>query len=116
MNKLTTTALSAITGLTIATASFTSTAAMNPAFENQLISVCKAAKSDKVMYLKDRIERINTDYKTIALKLVCNNQNVIEFAESYGANKTAQKLTNSLGTATITDLANKTEFRVHFDG
>lgn len=116
MNKLTTTALSAITGLTLAAASFASTAAMNPTLERQLVSVCKAAKNDNRMDLQRSIEHLHSNHRTMALRLMCNGQNVIEFAESYGANKTANALQRSLGSTSITDIASNAKLHVSFEG
>ena len=116
MNKLTTTVLSAITGLTLTTASFSSTAAMEPSFEKQLVSVCVAAKENKKLALKNAIEDLHSKPKVIALGLVCNGKSVIEFAESYGAFKTANTLQKSLGSTSITDIAHSKKFSVNIDG
>lgn len=115
MNKLTTTALSISTSFLLLTASFSSSAKMSEQMERSLITICKAAKSDKLVRLNYSISRINSNHKNIALNLVCNNQSVIEFAESYGAYKTAGKLSSKLGATSITDIAKVSKYSVKFD-
>ncbi|HBY86192.1 MAG TPA: hypothetical protein DEO86_09975, partial [Colwellia sp.] len=52
--------------------------------------------------------------ETVALKLMCNGEDVISFAESNGADKTAAKLQNSIGNVEITDVAALSKVNVTF--
>lgn len=94
--------------------SLPSQAAMDPYLENALINVCKAAKSNSILKLNSTTKGYRLKHKTVALKLVCNGQDVISFAESYGANKTAARLQKSIGNVSITDVAALSKVKVTF--
>ena len=94
--------------------SLPSQAAMDPYLENALINVCKAAKSNSILKLNSTTKGYRLKNKTVALKLVCNGQDVISFAESYGANKTAARLQKSIGNVSITDVAALSKVKVTF--
>ena len=94
--------------------SLPSQAAMSPYMENALIEVCKAAKSNSILKMNKTTKSYNLKDKTIALKLMCNGADVISFAESYGATKTAAKLQKSLGNVSITDVAALSKVKVTF--
>lgn len=108
------TLLALAASLPILALSFTSQAAMDPYLENALINVCKAAKSNSLIKLNNTTKSYNLKNKTVALKLVCNGEDVINFAENYGANKTAAKLQKSLGNVSITDVAAISKVKVSF--
>ena len=80
-------------------------AAMDPYLEQSLINVCKAAKSNSPLKLHLTTKSYHLKTKTVALKLMCNGEDVISFAERYGADKTAAKLQKSIGKVGITDMA-----------
>ncbi|MCJ8294926.1 MAG: DUF3718 domain-containing protein [Colwellia sp.] len=94
--------------------SLPSQAAMDPYLENALIDVCKAAKSNSILKLNSTTKGYRLKNKTVALKLVCNGQDVISFAESYGADKTAARLQRSIGSVSITDVAVLSKVKVTF--
>ncbi|ALO35846.1 hypothetical protein CMT41_14790 [Colwellia sp. MT41] len=94
--------------------SLPSQAAMSPYMEKALIDVCKAAKSNSIIKLKGTTKGYRLQTKTVALKLMCNGQDVISFAESYGADKTAARLQRSIGNVSITDVAALSKVKVTF--
>lgn len=104
MKKLTLTLLSA------ATFSFASNATADeyylPSYVEQgLVSICKSAARDKPMKMSKEIKGLRLQTKTVALKVVCNGKDIIAFAESYGAERTTARLSNSIGNVSVTDLA-----------
>ena len=82
--------------------------------ETALVDVCKAAQSNKVFKLKSAIKSHRLQKKTVALKVMCNGDDIISFAEKHGAERTAAKLQNSLGHVTIIDTASTTKLSVTF--
>ncbi len=70
--------------------SLPSQAAMSPYMESALIEVCKAAISNSPMQLSKTTKAHRLQTKTVALKLMCNGEDVISFAEHYGADKRQQ--------------------------
>ncbi|OUR80937.1 hypothetical protein A9Q75_09770 [Colwellia psychrerythraea] len=94
--------------------SLPSQAAMTPYMEKALIDVCKAAKSNNLLKFNGTTKSYRLKTKTVALKLVCNGEDVISFAESYGADKTAAKLQKSIGNVQITDVAALSKVKVTF--
>jgi hypothetical protein len=99
------TLLALATSLPLLATSLPSQAAMSPDIEKALIEVCKAAKSNSLLKLKSITQAYQLKNKPIALKLVCNGEDVISFAESNGADKTAAKLRKSIGNVDIIDVA-----------
>ncbi len=110
--KKTLTALTA--SLTVLALSLPSQAAMTPYTEQALIDVCKAVKSNSVKKLKGVTDSYRLETKTVALKVMCNGENVINFAQSNGANRTAAKLQESIGKVDITDLAATSKIKAPF--
>ncbi|MFT5294080.1 MAG: hypothetical protein ACI9YH_000086 [Colwellia sp.] len=94
--------------------SLPSQAAMTPHIKNALIDICKAAKSDSTIKLNYTTKSYRLKTKTVALKVMCNGEDLISFAESNGAYKTAEKLQNSIGNVTITDIAALSKVNVNF--
>jgi hypothetical protein len=94
--------------------SLPSQAAMNQTIEKALISICKSVTTNKVHRYKKIAKSYHLKDKTIALKVVCNGQDIISFAESYGADKTAAKLQRSLGGTNIIDIAATERLQVTF--
>lgn len=113
MTKVKTTLL-ALTVLPLLTISMSSQAAMTSYMENALIDVCKAAISDNVHKLTKTTKGYRLKKKTVALKLMCNGEGVISFAESYGAKRTSAALQRSLGNVSITDVAALSKVNVNF--
>ncbi|PKI12924.1 DUF3718 domain-containing protein [Colwellia sp. 12G3] len=110
--KKTLLALTAV--LPVLAISLPSQAAMTPYMEKALIDVCKAAKSNSILKLKSTTESYRLQTKTVALKLMCNGEDVISFAESNGADKTAARLQKSIGNVSITDVAALSKVKVTF--
>ena len=113
MNKVMTTALAITTTILLAGTSFTSQA-MNPYVESALVDVCKATKSNNVFRYKNTIKSYHLKEKVVALKVMCNGEDIIDFAEKYGANRTAAKLQRSIGEVSITDVAKLEKINVTF--
>ena len=89
-----------------------------PAYvEMELISICKSAAKDKLLKMTKSIKGIRLNEKTVALNVVCNGQDIISFAESYGAKKTTARLNSRIGTVKVTDIAAMREYKydVTFD-
>ncbi|MBU2893109.1 DUF3718 domain-containing protein [Colwellia sp. D2M02] len=108
------TLLTAAAILPLVALSLPSHAVMDSYMEKALINVCKAAKSNSVLKLKSTTKYYRLKTKTVALGLVCNGDDVITFAESYGANKTAATLQKSIGRVSITDVASVQKLNVTF--
>lgn len=108
------TLLALATSLPFLAISLSSQASTTPQMEKALIEVCKAAQSNSLLKLKNTTNSYHLKSKTVALKLVCNGENVIDFAESNGADKTAAKLQNSIGNVSITDVASLSKVNVTF--
>jgi hypothetical protein len=108
------TLLALAASLPVLAVSLPSQAAMSPHMEKALIDVCKAAKSNSITKLNNTTKSYHLDKKTVALKLMCNGEDVITFAENNGAEKTAAKLQKSLGKVSITDVAALSKVKVTF--
>ncbi len=96
------------------TFSISSYAAMHPTMESALIEVCKAAKSNNPLKLKKTTKSHNIKTKTVALKLICNDQDIISFAQHHGADKTAARLQKSISKESATAIAALSKFKVSF--
>ncbi|WNC73174.1 DUF3718 domain-containing protein [Thalassotalea psychrophila] len=105
MKTLTTLALAGLTSVTLLTAFTTSAAPMSPYMESALISVCKSAQSNNLLDMRKTIKSHRLSEKTVALKVVCNGEDIISFAENSGADKTANHLEKRLGDSSIVDIA-----------
>ncbi|MGL1958575.1 MAG: DUF3718 domain-containing protein [Colwellia sp.] len=114
MNKFKKTFLVLTTAASVLAFSLPSQASMSPYIKTALIDVCKAAKSNKVHRLNSTIKSHHLKNKTVALKVMCNGDDIISFAENYGATKTAKKLQKSLGKVNIIDVASTTKVNVTF--
>jgi len=108
------TLLALAASLSVLAMSLPSQAAMTPYLEKSLIEVCKAAKSNSVIKLNNTTKSYHLKTKTVALKLMCNGEDVISFAERNGAVKTAAKLQKSIGNVSITDVAVLSKVKVTF--
>ena len=114
MTTIKKTLLALAAALPVLAISLPSQAAMSPYMEKALIDVCKAAKSNSILKLKSTTKSYRLQTKTVALKLMCNGEDVISFAESYGADKTAARLQKSIGNVSITDVAALSKVKVTF--
>ncbi|GLP95420.1 DUF3718 domain-containing protein [Paraferrimonas sedimenticola] len=89
--------------------------AMSPYIENALIDVCKAAMSDNVFRMNKTIKSYRLKTKTVALKVVCNGEDITTFAANQGANRTSERLERSVGSVGIQDIAMHQKLQVTFD-
>jgi hypothetical protein len=108
------TLLALTAALPVLAISLPSQAAMTPYMEKAFVDVCKAAKSDSILKLKNTTKSYRLQTKTVALKLMCNGQDAISFAQSNGAEKTAARLQKSIGNVSITDVAALSKVKVIF--
>ena len=69
---------------------------------------------NKVYRLNSTSKSYRLKDKTIALKVVCNGDDIISFAERHGADKTAAKLQKSIGNVSIIDTAATEKLSVTF--
>ena len=104
MKTLTMTLIALIT-TTLAFTSSAQAAPMSNHIENALVQVCKSALSNNVSKLNRTAAEFNLQHKTVALKVVCNGDDIITFAEKNGAFKTAARLENSIGHVSIQEVA-----------
>ena len=98
----------------LAGASFNASATMDPYVEEALIDICKTTISNKPIRLLTTVKSYRLTEKTIAEKLICNGDSVIDFAEKHNAFKTANRLKRRLGKVTITDIAAVDKWSVNF--
>ncbi|WP_440874587.1 DUF3718 domain-containing protein [Thalassotalea sp. PLHSN55] len=105
MKTVKATTLAVITSaLCLAGTSFTSSA-MDEYVESALINVCKSAMSNSVIRYNKTIKGYRLKNKTVALKVMCNGDDIITFAEKHNADKTAARMSKALGQVQISDLA-----------
>ena len=78
---------------------------LSPSVERNLVKVCKYSAQDKLYKMKSVMREFNWSDKLIALNVVCNGQDIISFSDSYGAVRTTARLSNSLGSVQVTDIA-----------
>lgn len=114
MIKLKTTLIALATAVPVLTFSLPSQAAMSPYMKTALVDVCKAAMSNKVHRLNNATNSYRINDKTVALKVICNGDDIISFAENHGADKTAAKLQRSIGNVSIIDTAAISKLSVTF--
>jgi len=114
MTKFKTTLIALATTVPVLAFSLPSQAAMTPYMKTALVDVCKAAMSNKVHKLNRTTKSYHLKDKTIALKVMCNGDDIISFAENHGADKTAAKLQRSIGNVSIIDTAATGKLSVTF--
>jgi hypothetical protein len=93
-------------------ASVPSQAAVTPYVETALVEVCKSAKRNNVYQFKKTTAAYRLNDKTVALKVMCNGDSIIKFAEKYNALETSAYLAKTLGKVSITDLAKVEKYQV----
>lgn len=115
MNKIKSVTTALITFSVLSVASFSSLA-MDNYVEKSLIEVCKASISNSQIKFNSTAKSYNLKYKTIASKVMCNGDDIINFAQKHGSYKTAAKLEKSLnsGNVSITDVAALNKINVEF--
>jgi len=96
----------AIAAIILTPLAFTASAAMSPQIEKTLVQVCKAGASNSLFKFKDTMNSYRINKQRVFPRLVCNGQNYHQFALSYGADRTANKIAPYMkGKVTIKDLA-----------
>lgn len=114
MKNIKSTSLTLIaTASLLASVSFNSSA-MDIHTENALVDVCKTAMHNNTLDFKKTVKSYRMNNKTVALKVMCNGDDITEFAEKHGAYKTAALLERSVGAVSITDVAAITKINVTF--
>lgn len=111
LNKAT---LAFVAALPLLALSLPSQAATSFDIETALTDVCKAAMHNKSLDFTRLTKSYHLTKKTIAMKVMCNGEDIISFAERHGSNKIADKLENSIGNVSITDTAAVTKINVRF--
>jgi len=107
--------VSAMSFSLLAGASFSSAATMDPYVENALINVCKSATTNSLLKYNKTAKSYHLKDKTIAEKVMCNGQDIADFARSHGSYKVAHKLERSLsGNVNIKDIAAIEKINVTF--
>jgi len=114
MTKFKTALIALATAVPVLAFSLPSQASMSPYMKTALVDVCKAAMSDKTLRLSNTTKSYNLKDKTVALKVMCNGDDIISFAENHGAHKTAAKLQRSIGNVSIIDTAATEKLSVTF--
>jgi len=114
MRKLQKSALLLTSGLALLAAS-SSANAMDRYVENALIDTCRTALTDKPYKLRKTIDSYHMKMRSVALKVMCNGDDIISFAERYGADRTAARLQRSIGKVRITDVAKVQKVNVNFN-
>lgn len=89
--------------------------AVDKSVESRLIRVCKAAKSGNLYNYVSEARSVHLSDQDIALKVMCNGDDIISFAEKHGAQRTAGRLESSLGNVNITDVAAISKVNVNFE-
>jgi len=115
MTTIKTTLIALATAVPALTFSLTSQAATTSYIDTALIEVCKAAQSNKVLKLNSAIKSYRLQNKAVALKVMCNGDDIITFAQNNGATKTAAKLQKSIGEVSISDVAAIEKINVTFN-
>ncbi|KGJ90945.1 DUF3718 domain-containing protein [Colwellia psychrerythraea] len=105
MTTIKTTLIALATAVPALAFSLTSQATTSSYMDTALVEVCKAAQSNNILKLQSAIKSYHLQNKTVALKVMCNGDDIITFAEKKGATKTAAKLQKSVGGVSITDVA-----------
>ncbi|MFT5755463.1 MAG: hypothetical protein ACI9LM_000172 [Alteromonadaceae bacterium] len=113
MSTVKSTVYAIVTTSLLAGASFNAFA-MNDYIESALIDVCKSAQKGNLLQFKNKIKSYRLSDENVAMKVMCNGDDIIEFASKHGSDRIAAKLENSIGGVTITDMAAVSKINVGF--
>ena len=114
MNKLKSLTAVAATITLLSSISFSSHA-MDKYIEGALIDVCKSTLENSIGKYRRVSQSYNLKTKTVAMKVMCNGEDIIDFAQRYGSNKTAAYLEKSMsGQVSIIDVAKVEKLNVNF--
>lgn len=90
--------------------------AMDKYVESALIDVCKTSLKNNVVKFNKTVSSYNLPTKKVALKVMCNGDDIITFAEKHGAIKTAAQLERSIKhNVNIIDVAKVEKINVNFE-
>lgn len=105
MNTLKSLVATTMTCSLLTLASFNASA-MDKEVEAALIDVCKSTLTNNVIKYKKVADTYHLKDRAIASKVMCNGENIIDFAAEHGAEKTAARLERSIkGRVDIIDIA-----------
>ncbi|NQZ81840.1 MAG: DUF3718 domain-containing protein [Colwellia sp.] len=79
--------------------------AMDEHIESALIEVCKSAQKGNLLQFKNTTKSFRLSDKNVAMKVMCNGDDIIDFASKHGSVRIAEKLEQSIGGVSITDMA-----------
>jgi hypothetical protein len=114
MKKIKSITTAAITFTLLASASFASSA-MDKDIEQSLIEVCKASTTNSTLKFNKTMKSLHLKNKAVANKVMCNGEDITDFARSHGSYKVATKLEKSInGEVSITDVAALSKINVNF--
>ena len=92
-----------------------SSSAMDKYVENALIDVCKASTTNSVNKFNQIAKSYRLKSKTVAMKVMCNGDDISDFARKHGSYKVAAKLERSMKSqVSITDVAALDKINVNF--
>lgn len=114
MNTFKKTALLLVTATSLLTFNVSANAKSTEYIENALVDVCKSVQKGKMGHYRATTKAYNLRDKTIALKVVCNGSDIIDFAEQNNAFKIANKLQKSIGDVSINDTITVAKVNVTF--
>lgn len=103
--------------VTCSVLSFTSFSSMaiDKYIETALVDVCKSTLTNSVTKFQKVVKSYNLADKTVAMKVMCNGDDIISFAEKHEANKTAARLERSIsGSVNIIDVVAIEKINVNF--
>ena len=83
---------------------------LTPTVEKGLIKVCKTAAKDQLHQMHLTMKKQDWSFRQMSLNVMCNGQDLISFAERYGAKKTTAKLIKSIGNISVTDIASTRDY------
>lgn len=83
--------------------------AMDKNTEMVLVGFCKASMENDLIQLRKDIRFYRLDFATVASKVVCNDQPIVSFARTYGADRTAGALINKLHGRPVTEIKDLTK-------
>ncbi|MBY5990653.1 DUF3718 domain-containing protein [Ferrimonas balearica] len=84
--------------------------------EQSLVAVCKASLSNRVVTFNNTMKDYRVNGQRILPNLMCNGEEIQEFALNRGADKTAAHIQRYLpGTVTIQDIAMNQPVQVWFE-
>jgi len=113
MSKFKSTIYAIVTTSLLAGASFNSFA-MDKYIESALIDVCKSAQKGNLLQFKNKTKSYRLSQKNVALKVMCNGDDIIAFADKHGADRIAANLEKSIGGVNIIDMAAVSKINVKF--